>query len=285
MRAATPDWPSYVTPTVRGYLLAIASYAESVMAGPPPVTMAQALKDRPDVSAFIGSQLAESEQAALQVLASAWSDTGEDKHARAVFSRLAEDVTRAHGDVPAVRQALRAGAADPRAAMEAYARSVALRVTMSVQHAVRYSGQVSALQGAGKGDSKRWVAHPQRPNCCHWCKSLHGVTIGVHEDFLPHLAGAAALSKTGKLTQPPKAYLGRLLAPPLHPWCNCRLEVVSTGQAGVSSTEVREGFSALPFLASSDIRSMPAPKYRLLVEFLRAAAHELGAVLRRLSGG
>lgn len=282
---AVTDWPSYIAPTVRGYLLAIASYAESVVAGPPRITMAQVLKDRPDVSAFIGSQLAESEQASLQVLASAWSDTGDDKHARAVFSRLAEDVTRAHGDVPAVRRALRSQPGDPRAAMEEYARRVALRVSMSVQHAMRYSRQAGTLQDAPQGALKRWKAHPQRPTCCHWCKALHGVTIGIHEDFLPYLAGPAALSGTGKLTQPPKPYLGKLLAPPLHPWCNCDLEVVSTGQAEVPSTEAREGLSALPFLASSDIRSMPAIKYRLLVEFLRAAAHELGAILRRLSGG
>lgn len=73
--------------------------------------------------------------------------------------------------------------------------------------------------------------------------------------------------------------------------CRCTLVIVpaSSVQQGDGGQEAEpssppEGTSATPagFLAAADIRAMPEGTFQSLLAFLRAAAHELGMVLRRL---
>ncbi len=259
---------------MRGYLGSVADYVQGVTSTGTPLR--DALR-RQDVAGFIAAQLSESQDVIREML-------NRDLLSPSTVRSLESDLRRAHGTVAALRGAVLGSGKPVREAVEEYARKAALRVFMTVQFADRHGPLLDEIRNAPPGALKRWKAHVEKPTCCHWCRSLHGVTIGVNEDFAPRIAGPAALSSTGKLTQPPRPYLGRLLAPPLHPHCECDLEVVSPGQAGVPSEQAGKGFSALPFLASSSIRSMSGRRYKLLIEFIRAAAHELGAVLRRLAG-
>lgn len=282
------DIAAYTAAAVRGYLAAAGMYLEAVVQQNPGLSITQLLQ-RADVAASLDQAFLDARDYVTEAVQQAWDGGGADESA--VYRHLVKD---AEGSYSHTRQAhLRAllrVSHDPRETVEQFARELALHNSMTVQHAAAASALESRLTAAGSQPdahllAKRWVAHPENPACCFWCRRLHGVTIPLHADFTPHLGGPAALSGTGWLTQPPKPYRGHLQGPPLHPWCECDLKIVSLlSETEVGSAEARDG-SALPFLASSHIRAMPEARYRALTEFLRAAAHELGMVLERLRSG
>lgn len=269
--------PESVGPTVREYLAAAIAYIREAAEEDPSQTVSEVL-ERQDVRDMVGATFGEARSYVIEALLEDWAEGGGEEEA--VLNHLLGDVDRLYGGFTPAHAARRLHDEG-----EKWARTLALRSMMAVQHAARYSAQTAVLERAEQDDPgqfKRWKAHPENPACCFWCRRLHGVTIPLRADFGPYLGGPAILSSGGRVTHPPKTYHGKLLAPPLHPWCECELEIVSPGGARVPSAGAGEGLSALPFLASSDIRAMPSAKYRLLIEYLRAAAHELGLVLRRL---
>jgi hypothetical protein len=187
-----------------------------------------------------------------------------------------------------------------RDAVLGWSRQAALRARMSLSmaegagHAAGVLADALAREDAGERLFKRWRAHPDNPTCCFWCRRLHGVTIGLRESFAPYLggpvlmvpssprrvatpAGARRFSQAeGSLifTRPPRLYRGGLQGPLLHPFCRCRLEV---------TRELHRAHGG--FLAASEVRDLPEDEYQTRLAFLKAAAHELGQVLKRLSEG
>jgi hypothetical protein len=274
-----PGWGEQASSLASGYLAGATAYLKAVADSDPSLTPAQLLA-RPDVAAYLGEQLHEAQRAVLEVLSMSWAhDNGGDEHVT-VYNHLAHDITRSYGTVASVQKVLRESREPPWEALEALARKVALRNAMSVDYGSRYSGFAASIAAAPHGSMKRWMAKVGSPTCCHWCRKLHGVTIPLHADFNPYIGGPVELP-TGRFLQPPKAYLGRLQSPPLHPHCRCDLAFVHAAAGAVTSGEANGDH--FPFISSSDIQSMPEAKYELLTEFLRAASHELGTVLRRLA--
>jgi hypothetical protein len=278
------DVAAYTAAAVRGYLVAAGLYLEAVAQQNPGLTAAQLLA-RADVRASLQQSFTDAEAYVREQVTEAWEKTGASVSSP-VLADLVRDIDGIYGRGPEyMERLLRESRKSVRETVEGYARNVALRNSMTVQFAIR-AGTTEAQVGEAAKLSlrprKRWKAHPENPSCCFWCRRLHGVTIGLHDSFLSYLGGPAALSGTGRLTRPPRPYAGRLQAPPLHPWCECELVVV-TEDAGTVAEEAGEGYSALPSLVSSaEVRAMPEEKYRLLVEYLRAAMHELGRMLQRL---
>jgi hypothetical protein len=208
-----------------------------------------------------------------------------------------------------------------RQALLGWGRQAALRARMTLSTASGLGATVSALdeardaEAAGGSVRKRWHRNPASRSCI-WCRRLDGVTIGVRESFVPYLGGPAVLPHSAArrvatpagerrfglpagspivYTRPPQPYHGDLQGPLLHPFCECRLEIVHTpGGRAVPSSSGQEGpagpWSPAPqttggFLAASDIRDMPEEAYRSNLAFLRAALAELDRSLRRLAGG
>lgn len=266
-----------VRAVVREYLTSVSRYISAVQAQSPGLTPAQVL-ERPDVKAAIDEAVAEARDYAHRDLLEAWDAAGSQN--QVTLNHLKADIDKAYGTEYGLRHVL-AGPAD---IADAYARRVALRNSLTVQFGGRYSAESVVLELAEEDDPglmKKWVAHPENPACCFWCRRLHGVTIPLKADFGPYLGGPAVLSTSGRHTKPPKTYHGRLLHPPLHPNCECHLATVRNGVVHAGQN-VADNPAPPPFLSSSDIRAMPAAKYRVLIEFIKAAAHELGQVLRRL---
>lgn len=280
------DAAAWAAAAVRGYLAAAGMYLAAVAGQNPRLPVSQLLQ-RPDVEESLDSAFTESSAYVTQEVRYAWESAGGDETAD--LRRLLGDVRDAHRSLPQLRAALRTGKASPRETIERFARQLALRSSMTVAHAAAASTLQRELAGARArypdGTArKRWKAHPQDPSCCFWCRRLHGVTIALDADFAPHLGGPAALSATGRLTRPPRPYGGHLPGPPLHPNCECDIEIIAGGEASdVNSYGGQVRSPVLPYLAASGIRALSPARYRLLMEFLRAAAHELGQVLERLA--
>jgi hypothetical protein len=311
-------------------MVPVARYAALVVQTNP-LGSADALLARPDVRAELAAALDSARQAAAAIVAAQWDISGApDAPVRAYLladigrqygdaARLHAAVRTAHASVPqrqfirgvttpGTSPAIEAGnerAAAVRDAILAFARQTALRSKLTVVTAAaaartaRTLAEAHARQDAGEHLLKRWEAsmNGRDPRSCHWCRKLHGVTIGLHESFLPYLGGPADLTGHGHLTQPPKPYRGELQGPPLHPHCRCKIVIVREGEPKHSddletrpaetSGNSRSGASTNSsprFITAAQVRAMPEPRYRALVAFLRAALHELGQVLRRLRG-
>jgi hypothetical protein len=192
-------------------------------------------------------------------------------------------------------------------ALLAWGRQVAVRNRMTVS-AAEGTGRTEALLDAAElldgSQVKTWRA---RPGCCLWCARLNGVTIGLRESFAPHLGGPVRTGGTPPrtvatpagarrfglpegspiiYTHPPKLHRSDLQGPLLHPFCQCHLVIsgVPGGTPAVPSGD-DHGVAPAGFLTAAGVRAMPADVYRAQMAFLRAAAHELDQVLKRLAGG
>lgn len=214
----------------------------------------------------------------------------------------------------------RAGAVSQ--AVLGWARQAATRARMTLSSAEGFGTTEAVLEDAlereeaGERLFKRWRRN-RRSDSCLWCRRLDGVTIGLRASFASYLGGPAVLSTPGTrhvatpagaaryrlpvgapivYTHPPRLYHGDLQGPLLHPFCECRLEIVTApgttavpsggGQEGKGSAVIR---SPAPqdrggFLAASDVRAMPEDQYEADLALLLAAAGELERVLRRLGG-
>lgn len=220
----------------------------------------------------------------------------------------------APGDTPdSAAAAARAEAV--RDAVTRWGRQASQRARMALSAAQGYGQTAAALEAAqlflegGERVMKRWARNPLSDSCT-WCRRLDGVTLGLKESFAPYLGGPVVLHSASarrvatpagsaryKLpvgapiiyTHPPRLYHGDLQGPLLHPFCECKLEIVRApgGQAVPSEQAAGRGHPAPPggFLAASDVRAMPEDQYQADLAFLRAAAQELGQVMRRLAEG
>jgi hypothetical protein len=229
-------------------------------------------------------------------------------HASVPQRRFVRGVTPP-GEHPSARAAEERGRA-VRDAVLGWARKAALRARMAASVAEGHGGTAAALadalarEKAGERLMKRWRAHTESPSCCVWCRRLDGVTIGLRESFAPYLGTAVAMPQRCErrvaspagvrryglpegariiYTHPPRPYHGQLQGPLLHPFCRCWLEIVRAGDG----TAVVAPAPAEPsgFVSADDVRDMPEEAYQADLAFLRAAAHELDQVLKRLAGG
>lgn len=265
---------------------------------------------RPDVIAQFSSALEESRDMALQAVQDAWyAQDGPRGHQ--VLDHLLDDVERAYSprllrtmvrtaflsvptgqfipgvSMPGANPAMESAQERAQAvqdAVAAFASRALYRNSLTIDVATGYARTEAQLAQAPPGSYKRWRAHVESPVCCHWCRALDGVTIPVHESFLFHVAPAADLTGHGHLTQPPRPYKNRLPGPRLHPNCRCWLEILPGPEAEPVPSESGQvaPISAPSYLSASEIRAMPEENYGSLMAFLRASAHELGQLLRRL---
>jgi hypothetical protein len=273
---------------------------------------ADALLARPDTDAILTDALENAAEAAAVAVQQAWDLAGAPdsvvvtwllEDIASIFAALAHLrglIRHAHASVP--REVFTRGVSAPgsnpdaeaarrrgeavRDALLNWGTKAALRARMAISMAGG-AGAASAVladaldrESAGQHLSKRWVAHPERPTCCYWCRKLHGVTIPVRASFAPYLG----VSRPGMRV--PRLYHGELQGPLLHPFCSCRLEIASgsTGTVAVPGDGGEE--PEVPgFLSASQIRDMPQEEYEAEVAFLRAAVHELDQVLGRLAEG
>lgn len=220
----------------------------------------------------------------------------------------------APGDTPD-SDAAAARAEAVRAAVTGWGRQAAQRARMALSAAQGYGRTVAALEAAelflesGERVMKRWARNPLSDSCI-WCRRLDGVTLPPGESFAPYLGGPAVLHGASarrvatpagaaryKLpvgapiiyTHPPRLYHGDLQGPLLHPFCECKLEIVrAPGPPAVPSEQAAGRGHPAPsggYLAASDVRAMPEDQYQADLAFLRAAAQELGQVMRRLAEG
>jgi hypothetical protein len=230
-------------------------------------------------------------------------------HASVGPARFTRGVTQP-GDHPSARAAEERGTA-VRDAILGWARKAGLRSRMAVSVAAGHGGTAAVLADAlareARGEKllKRWRAHVERPSCCIWCRRLDGVTIGLRESFAPYLGTAVALPQQQErkvatpagarryrlpegsriiYTHPPRLYHGQLQGPLLHPFCQCWLEIVRTGEPAGGSPAAAPAEPA-GFVSAGDVRDMPEDVYQADLAFLQAAAHELDQVLKRLAGG
>ena len=202
---------------------------------------------RPDIDALLIAALEQARLAAAAVVQQEWDAAGAPD--APVLAHLLADIGRQYGSLSHLRDLIRqahasvpqrqfvrgqtppgsspaieAGNERARAVRDAilgFARQASLRshLTVSVaQQAAQAAvvlAQGKARRVAGEKVYKRWEASMdgKDPRSCHWCRKLHGVTIGLDESFLPYLGGPADLSGHGHLTQPPKPYRGALQGP------------------------------------------------------------------------
>lgn len=218
------------------------------------------------------------------------------------------------------REAAERRAAAVADAVTGWARQAAQRARMALSGAEGFGRTAAAIEtallysAAGQVVRKRWERNPASASCI-WCRRLDGVTIGLDESFAPYLGGPAVMptsrarrvateagSARYKLpvgapiiyTQPPRLYHGGLPGPLLHPFCECKLQIVRApgGRAvpsGGGQDDQDAGDSPAPeaggFLAASDIRAMPEDQYRAGLALLRAAVHGMDAAMRGLAEG
>jgi len=298
-----------LTADVQAALAPAARYVALVTRANPDGTASQLLA-RPDVAATLTDALSQARESADAAVRDAWGDAPADpvlwhllEDIAAQYAgpaRLRTAVLAAYASVPARQfvpghsapgshpsaEAAAERAAAVRRAVLGFARAVALRSRLTMEVArtaadtVRVLAQGRARVQAGEAVRKRWLAR-RDGKACHWCQSLNGVTVGMDDSFLPHLAGPADLTGHGRLTQPPRPYRGMLHGPPLHPHCRCRLMVVTSVPPEPPGEEPARAQGA-GFITAAQIRSMPEAKYKGLVAFLRAALHELGQVIGAL---
>jgi hypothetical protein len=299
-----------VTAAVQAALVPAARYIALVTQANPLGTAAHLLA-RPDIDASLAAALEQARAEVTEIVQQEWAAAGAP--AAPVLAHLLADVARQYGSLshlrslirqahasvpqrrfirgvtpPGASPAIAAGNERARAVRDAilgFARQASLRSRLTVSVAGQAAkvavvlAEGRARAAAGEKVRKQWLARLDG-KACHWCRSLHGVTIGMDESFLPYLGGPADLTGHGRLTQPPKPYHGELQGPPLHPRCRCRLMVVTE----VPPKPVQEPPAppSAPFIAAAQIRAMPESKYKSLIAFLQAAVHELGQVLGRL---
>jgi hypothetical protein len=279
-----------VSSAVQAALAPAARYVALVVRASPRGTAGQLLS-RPDISAELLAALDSARSAAAAAVQQQWDAAGAPD--APVREHLIADIGRQYGSIAHLHAVIRtahAGASPadrPQAvqdALAAWSRSTALRsrltVTVATQAAIaaRTLAQGKARRAAGEKVAKRWEARTDG-KACYWCRRLHGVTIGLDASFLPYLGGAVDLSGHGHLTQPPKPYRGALQGPPLHPHCRCRIVIVREGAGTISATVPFQP----RFIAASQIRAMPGPRYKALTVFIGAALDELSKVLHRLA--
>lgn len=199
---------------------------------------------------------------------------------------------------------------------------VATRARMTLNSAEGLGSTAALLEAAsdrlaaGERLRKRWRRNPASASCI-WCRRLDGVTIALAASFAPYLGGPTVLNRGPArrvaspagvrrfglpagapiiYTHPPRLYHNDLQGPLLHPFCECRLEIVrnpggpavpsSGGQDDTGSAGQRlPAPAAGGFLAASDVRAMPEGQYEADLAVLMAAAGELDRVLRRLADG
>lgn len=268
-----------------------ARYLSALTAGDPHGSAA-ALLTRPDVDAELKQALDSGRQLAQDAVREAWG--GAPRHQ--YLDWLLSDVDRSYNSLAVLRAAVRVGwhsSPDHASRADAVCRAVlahgadlALRNRLSAESATtaaRTQAELASgeqLDQAGEQAWKRWECshNPPDDRTCHWCRSLHGMTIPLHAQFP---AGEPAdLTGHGRLTQPPRLYRGVLPGPPRHPRCRCRV-VVTTILEPVESEA--GGQETMPvFLAAASVRALPEDRYQALAHFLEAAVHELGQVLGRL---
>jgi hypothetical protein len=250
-----------------------------------------ALLARPDVEAMAAQALEDARELVAVQLESEWNSAEASQtayyqhllddiearyaspaHLRGLIRHAHASVPQAHfivgvtppGSVPSMEAAVQRAAA-VRHAIMGFSQDVTHRHALTFQVA-RTAARTAALleegaerEAAGEQLRKRWVAKKDGKTCM-WCRFLDGTTVPLH---------------------------GMLPGPPLHPRCRCRIVLVTVQQEGGQATPGQRSPApqvAGEHLAASDIRAMPEPRYRSLMAFLRAAAHELGLVLRRLAG-
>lgn len=138
--------------------------------------------------------------------------------------------------------------------------------------------QAQRQQDSGQRVLLRWMSK-RSPRTCPWCWELHGTTVPAGTEF-PH--GEPVVHSHGLLRHPPQVW-GHLYGPPRHPECECRLEIVVTGE-GEPPEELPAARPQHRYIRASDIAAMPDAEYHALLMFMTAAVHELQLVLRRLLG-
>jgi hypothetical protein len=154
---------------------------------------------------------------------------------------------------------------------------------------------------AGEHVRKVWRSR-KSPRTCRWCWQLDGMMLELDQQF-PHgepvflpqgrtrrvatPSGARhyhrAIGQPIIMTHPPRPYMGVLLGPPRHPRCECWLELVTVTEEP-PPPRMTEPPGERQILRASEVASLPAPQYNALTHFMRAAVHELGRLLRRLTG-
>jgi len=308
---AQADLASEVIASIRAVFAPVGVYLALVTRNNP-YSSAASLLDRPDTAAVIADAFAEARSHARQAVQSAWYEHApvtetllgelladvDHAYSAAALAHLRAEIHAAYSSVPPAefvsgvtppginpgREAADARAQAVQDAVENFARWAGLRSSLSADVASGNARTLAQLESAGPGLRKRWRTskQPPGPKTCYWCRKLNGVTIPLHESFASFLGGPVDLTGHGHLTQPPHLYHGWLQGPKLHPHCQCHVELVP----GDEEIPVPQGEGIVPapsgFVSAAEVQAMPEGRYRALVEFLRAAAHELGQVLERL---
>lgn len=280
-----------------------------------------AVMRRSDVQALLGGAVAAAQQLTQSLVAQAWGAAQGPEESETLWQIL-EDVQRAYEEAPAaIRLAVASAYHDaplPQRA-EAVARAIreqadklVLRGKLSVGMASSGSHTAAVLaSGArvaeqGYQVSKRWNSR-RTSRTCRWCLELDGLAIPLDAEFphgapleLPHARTRQVRTEAGShryrtaigapiiMTRPPSVYGGVLLGPPRHPRCECWIDLLVSGPgqpppgtAPVPRPHVVLGPS---HMLASDVAAMPDAQYRGMMAFLRAATHELGQLLRRVTG-
>lgn len=240
---------------------------------------------RPDVALQAGQVLDGARQSALSLVTYAWERAAGTLDSE-VLQALLGDVQRAYDDAPdrlraVVASALPDGPLAVSQAVQGLGSELALRSKLTLDAAGGYGATAAvvaegeAREASGEWVYKRWRSR-KTARTCRWCWDLDGVTVGLHEEF-PHPAHHPGGP------HPPKVYGGHLAGPQLHPHCECWAELVS-GPVTEAGGQEPVPPPAHRFLSADDIRAMPEDTYQAMLSFVRAATHELGKILRRLSG-
>lgn len=154
---------------------------------------------------------------------------------------------------------------------------------------------------AGEHVRKVWRSR-KSPKTCRWCWQLADVMLELHQDFphgepvfLPQRRTRRVATPEGAhhfhraigqpiiMTHPPRPYMGVLPGPPRHPRCECWLELVTVTEEA-PPPRLTEPPEERHVLRASEVASLPPAQYNALTHFMRAAVHELGKLLRRLTG-
>lgn len=279
--------------------------ALALLARTNPQGQVTSLLGRPDAAGVLVGALARSQAQALASMDQAWLASGGPADGL-TRQQLRQDVTRAYAEAPGlIRDAvIRAwhsvpdqhfipGVTEPgthpgadvaaqraeavAAAVAGQAQALALRNGLSVDVAASSGRTAAILASAPPGSRLRWRAsmNGKDPRSCAWCRALHGTVVPAGSQF-PHPAEIGG-------HKPPRVYRGVLHGPPLHPHCQCELEVIPPEAAEP------EPLPLLPepeeeSISSDDIRALPEERYQSLTAFLRSALHELAQVIKAILG-